>query len=368
MDTLPLSAAIAVFLYYLLTWLWIGRHGVSEAVVVRYEPPAGVSPAAMRYLWKRGFDDRTFWAAALSLVSKGLARLSAEDPPTLRATPAGKCNPPLPDDERALLRGLLINGKKGLVLSGDDSAKGFVTFSMARALRANVVGRWFNRNRQYVVAGAICSAIPVVLAAHAYLPVQFVAVTCYLGILGSGIYFGAFAAMREWELLRTFSRHPSVSAFRRALLLSSILVPCVAATIGGFLLLFLSFGLELLLLVIAMAALDLIFLFLLSAPTEEGRRLLLHIEGFRQFLCSVEKLPLDSLDAPAKQSTYERYLPYAIALEVEQSWADRFVALASSSHFIDTLGGHTFQLGYWDDEPVEVVFWDDPKTHNRFQP
>jgi hypothetical protein len=63
-------------------------------------------------------------------------------------------------------------------------------------------------------------------------------------------------------------------------------------------------------------------------------------------------------DAPSdKAGLYERYLPYAVALEVEQAWGDQFLALASTFHENAGLpGAESFYLGMWDGKPVEIVY------------
>ncbi len=61
-------------------------------------------------------------------------------------------------------------------------------------------------------------------------------------------------------------------------------------------------------------------------PTKSGQELLDAIEGFREYLKSVERFPINRPDAPGVHAgLYEKYLPYAVALEVEQSWSDKFV-------------------------------------------
>jgi uncharacterized membrane protein len=95
-----------------------------------------------------------------------------------------------------------------------------------------------------------------------------------------------------------------------------------------------------------------------GSPTAKGRKLRNEIEGFREFLLSVEQLPQDRIEAPGDEAgLYERYLPYALALEVEQSWCDKLVALRSTFHEGEAIPGvRPFYLGMWDGAPVEVVY------------
>ena len=76
----------------------------------------------------------------------------------------------------------------------------------------------------------------------------------------------------------------------------------------------------------------------ISAPTREGRAVLDRIMGFRQYLSITERDRLDRLTAPEDTpELFERYLPYAIALGVENRWADRFSGVLASA----SVAGHS---------------------------
>ena len=116
-----------------------------------------------------------------------------------------------------------------------------------------------------------------------------------------------------------------------------------------------------------MVGLDIAFLHLMRAPTAEGGKLLDDIEGFRQFLSSVEKSPMDRIDGPSRTpSLYERYLPCAVALEVEQAWSDKFLAMAESLPEWAFWEGN-FCLGTWNGEPVGISLHRKPRHLERVQ-
>jgi hypothetical protein len=73
---------------------------------------------------------------------------------------------------------------------------------------------------------------------------------------------------------------------------------------------------------------------------------------------SVEQLPMQRTDEPSDRvGVYEKYLPYAVALEVEQAWGDRFVALTSTYHeSAGAPGAEAFYLGMWNGKPLEIVY------------
>jgi uncharacterized membrane protein len=70
----------------------------------------------------------------------------------------------------------------------------------------------------------------------------------------------------------------------------------------------------------------------IAAPTTEGRAVLDHIAGFKQYLSITERERLDRMTAPEDTAqVFEKYLPYAIALGVENRWATRFAAVLAAA-------------------------------------
>ena len=73
--------------------------------------------------------------------------------------------------------------------------------------------------------------------------------------------------------------------------------------------------------VIAMLAMHYFFYQWLKAPTLAGRRLLDQVEGFKHYLRVAEEDEIALVDAPDFTiGLYETYLPYAIALDLENEW------------------------------------------------
>ena len=71
--------------------------------------------------------------------------------------------------------------------------------------------------------------------------------------------------------------------------------------------------------------LHILFAYLLKAPSGRGRRLMDQLEGFKLYLEVAEKDDLELRHPPdMTPELFEKYLPYAIALGVEQAWAEQF--------------------------------------------
>ena len=70
----------------------------------------------------------------------------------------------------------------------------------------------------------------------------------------------------------------------------------------------------------------------IDAPTKEGRAVLDRIAGFKQYLSITERERLDRMHPPEDTpEIFERYLPYAVALGVENRWADRFEGVLAAA-------------------------------------
>ena len=89
-------------------------------------------------------------------------------------------------------------------------------------------------------------------------------------------------------------------------------------------------GVLLILLVLAaMVATVVVFAIAIKAPTAAGRKLMDEIEGLKSYLSVADREDLARLpgpDAPPAldAARYERLLPFAVALEVEDAWTKKF--------------------------------------------
>ena len=91
-------------------------------------------------------------------------------------------------------------------------------------------------------------------------------------------------------------------------------------------------------LIITAVIINWLFYELLKAPTRAGRAVLDKIEGFRNYIELAEKQDLDYRYAGGRTpELFESYLPYALALDVEQQWAEHFADVISAA---DTAAGN----------------------------
>jgi len=79
---------------------------------------------------------------------------------------------------------------------------------------------------------------------------------------------------------------------------------------------------------IANLGIQVLALFLMKSPTRRGRALMDKLDGFELYLTVAEKDDLNIRHAPElTPEIFERYLPFAIALGVENDWAEKFAGV-----------------------------------------
>jgi hypothetical protein len=138
------------------------------------------------------------------------------------------------------------------------------------------------------------------------------------------------------------------------------------ALAGG--ILFMMFGLDaatasMIAAALAMAAVLALALKLVPAYTKEGRRLEDEVEGLRQYLSVAEGDELARLKMPPRtKEEFAKFLPYAVALEVEKTWAEAFakvlgaaaLAQATSNYFSTSSDGGFSNSGHFVDSIADM--------------
>jgi uncharacterized membrane protein YgcG len=79
---------------------------------------------------------------------------------------------------------------------------------------------------------------------------------------------------------------------------------------------------------IALAVMAVVFGSTLKSYTQEGRKLVDEVAGFKMYLSVTEKDRMNLLNPPDRTpETFEKYLPFALALDVEQRWSEQFASV-----------------------------------------
>jgi len=256
-------AMAGIALYYMRSFVRVGRDPVKGPVFPRYEPPKGVTPAGVHRVYHRGFVGyQALIATLLDLAIKGRIKIDASKKSKTKLTLQEGGAPASPPAEE-LLQGI-FSGRDEFTLGEKYDSQ----FTLANAFFQIKVGReygsaFFQWNSGYTVLAGILSIATIVI-------------TVILSV-----------ELTVWHFL-------------------------------GFLVLIAGFF---------------AFAYFIPAPTLRGQETRTEIEGFRLYMKTAEKIYLDAVKPgsgqppPMTVERYERFLPYAVALGVEDPWTRHFERL-----------------------------------------
>jgi hypothetical protein len=332
-DYGPLAVGAAGLLgllgYYFFAWRRVGRNPRAGTVVPIFSPPDDLTPAAMRYVTQMGADDRTFAAALIDMGVRGHVRIVEEDGGWFSSDKTRleriASTQPLPADEEAALRELAMTG--GSIVMEQKNHKEFSSAQKAlgNVLKLRYEGTLFHKNWGWAGAGIILLVAALWLSAAAV-----VAATngAQIWLIGMGLGLFALAAILVALTQGTSSTGKCLLTVGAALCGSIALAtgaPIIGEALNS------GWWQPLVLPLLALPAVISAFAWI-DAPTKQGRAVLDRIAGFKQYLSITERERLDRMHPPEDTpELFERYLPYAVALGVENRWADRFAAVLAAA-------------------------------------
>jgi uncharacterized membrane protein YgcG len=332
------SAGVAVvsvlllMLYYLLTWLRVGRDPRHGTIVPLFAPPEGLSPAAMRYLRLMGPDTKGLAGAMTGLAVKGALVISQEEDGSFAVDTAGPAPAGLLPDEIELLQEL-FDGRSKTRLVFRQSAHGRVQAvrkTLEQALQSTYGKGYFVTNLRYAATGIALSVVGVVATGllgttQPERVFGFLFMSVWLSIWTFGVAALVTEVITSWRGRSADTSEKRAFSLPRSGCLTLFAIPFLLGELFGTIAFVAMAGPLLLALVFVTAAIDVIFFRLLRAYTPKGRAIMDQIDGFRLYLSVAEKDRIDML-TPVDHTpeTFERYLPYAIALDVEKQWSGNF--------------------------------------------
>jgi len=254
-----------LFLFLYRSWARVGRDPPKGPLFPRYEAPKGYSPAAVHYIYHRGVSGhRALIATLMNLAVKGRLEIDASDKKrTTLAEKSGGAASDIADEDRGLEARIFSSGPTKTLGQKYDSGFTSAYTTFQQALSRKYGSAYFRWNALYTVLALIVSVMVVIVAAKLTV---------------------------NWTIWHTVA-------------------------------------------VLLLAVMNIAFLYFMPAPTVKGQEVRAEIEGFKLYLETAEKLQLNAVtpgsEAPPPMTTerYERFLPYAVALGVEEPWTRHFERL-----------------------------------------
>jgi uncharacterized membrane protein YgcG len=314
--------------FYFIAWHRAGRDPRAGTVVPIFSPPGELTPAGMRYVSKMGSDNRVFAAALVDMGVRGHIRLVEEEGgwfsrDKTRLERVASSNP-LPPEEAAALAELATTGESIMMEQKNHAKFSSAKKNLEEVLKKQYEGKLFNKNWGWAVAGLVLLLLAIWLVSAAVVAASGLDVTRVLVPLGAAV---TAALLFLWVQTATAVGKCLVSlvGFAFAALAIGTGAPILFQALQS------GWWLPL---VMPLLALPLVIsaFFWIDAPTREGRQVLDRVAGFKQYLSITERERLDRMHPPEDTpELFERYLPYAIALGVENRWAARFAGVLAAA-------------------------------------
>lgn len=338
-----IAMVILILLIYVILWKSIGRAPKPGTIVAQATPPGKHSPALLRYVRTMHYDPKTLSIILVDLAVKGLLHIQeledryiltrkidegtqslgmkfselAKDPATTLAV-----------EEECAANVMLGNANQFMFSSTHATQIQEANTQCKTILLHRAEHHFFLNNYGFLAIGIVLSSLCLLWLGLHEVPTEYPGEEFRLALgviwLNLGIPFFAYLAFYYWHDIFAFA----VGRIGNSGLMFKYALGVLAFLFVGVCLVWnASPMLWCVLLVLAIQ--HILFAKLLRRPTNPGRQLLDQIEGFRHYLHSGL---LDT--APAPEHTPElfaRYLPYALALDVEDQWAAQFTTILRPS-------------------------------------
>ena len=266
-------------------WRRHGRDPAKGIVIARYEPRPGQTPAGLRFLKRMGYDTRCFSADVLALAVAGALRIHRDKKMFGEKWRLERTAPSgsttISAGQQKLLDLLFASQAETLVLDDSNAA----TLTRAREAHSKLL------DAEYEPEYFTTNGRQIVLAFLIAGPFAFV----------------AFAVSGGFGI-------PAIVVISILMLVSLI-----------------------------------VFAFLVRAPTLAGRALLDEIEGLEMYMKVAERDELRSIrgpdEPPLDARRYEALLPYAVALDVEDAWTEKFTLAVGAAEAAAVANNMTWYSG-----------------------
>lgn len=300
--------------FYVVMWFLVGRDPPKGVIIPRWEPPEGFSPGGVRFLRNLRFDDRCFSSGLLGLAAGG--HLKMEENRGDYSVTKRKGPPPMNPVEAALFSKIFSSKKKVVLRPTAHKIISRARGAFTKALTGKIDRSYFLANFKGWLPGIIFGVVGILImmlssanGSHTFMSFLFFLFIAFATFASISTIMIAIQS-RGWEGLKS-----GVKGGWFAILLWAVgfglFVYNAGMWVGVFFLIVFISGF--------------VFHHLIKQPTKKGRAIIDEIEGFREYLKVAEEDRLNLENPPEKTpELFERFLPYALALDVEQEWSEKF--------------------------------------------
>lgn len=305
-------------------------------VVPTFNPPQGKSAAILRYLYTKKSDNKALAASVISLAVKGYITIKQnEDSYSISLKESDQALSP---DEQTLKNELFDSSEDRLSISDTYSSR----WNAIRSLWKESITKIFDLNDYFSKKSSIVKLILkpaiilyaiwcMVLAIFTDLSIADLVIVI-IGVLFSSFYSFCIYCVFNMKL----GNYRIITYIWRGI--STLVIAILFRGIIG--MIFESDSPErawTFVFLFLICIICLLFIIYYPKYTRKGADILSEIEGFRMYLVTAEENRLNFLTPPEQTpEQFEKMLPYAIALDLEIAWANKFSKILEQYNYQPT--------------------------------
>lgn len=336
-DNSTLAAAsmglLALTFFYFVAWYQVGKDPPAGTIFPLFSPPKWVSPALARLIMRLGrLDHKLFAVAVVNMAVKGYLTIKEDESGTFTLKRTGGGEAKLSGGEVKIARKLFGYNDKIKLKNKNHEKIGGALKELQKYLMKGANKKYFILNSSYFIVGLVITFLTLasVILTSQNLPVA-VFMCVWLSIWTAGCFFLALMVINAWKSVLGsggFLLFPGTGAIGVTL----FALPFFAGEVFGLVAFSSAVSPLAAIILVVIVVINALFYHLLKAPTLTGRKLMDKIEGFKLYLSVAEKERLNILNPPEKTpELFEKYLPYALALDVEHEWSEQFATVLAAS-------------------------------------
>ncbi len=335
---IALAGLIILFVYYLITWVRYGRDPAHGTIIPLFAPPNDFSPAATRYVHRMAYDRKCYAASLIDMAVKGYLTISETGSTyTLKRTGKSESECGLFSGEKDIGSRLFDSPTDSIELKQVNHTDIASSISaLQSSLKNEYEKKYFVTNFGWFLGGVLILAITTIVAAlSSDAGAGSLPGLIWVAAWSGGTAFLVWRAIGAWDEAIHAPR-ARAGKLAGAIFLTVFAVPFVAGDLIGFVVFASTDILPAMVIVLIGGVLVVVFHHLLKAPTALGGHIRDELDGFKIFLETAEKDRLEKLNPPqVTPKVFEKFLPYAIALDCENQWSKKFEAEAAAAAAAD---------------------------------
>ena len=213
--------------------------------------------------------------------------------------------------------------------------------ALKKSLQNSFEKHYFFTNKKFFVIGIIISALFLLIGAIQG-NAELLFIMFWNVMWSGGVSALLFTVFKSWRT--ALAGKVKGAALGGAIFITLFSIPFVLGQILGLFFLSQTGSFLLVIAIVMIALINIIFYHLLKAPTKLGRKLMDKIEGFKMYLTVGEQDRLNNIKEPARTpELFEKFLPFAIALDVEIEWGEKFEAVLEKAR----MGGDGYSPAWY---------------------